>query len=265
MTTGTTAPDTGKSTTSSATDDSEALAYTPIHDLSDRGGAVSQVIDTYGLTPHLKARFDELSGGWARRVRSGDAENLEAQASAIYFRALFGANFDRSQGVWTNAALDYGYSIFRGAIARGLVAHGFMPSIGLFHRSEQNAFNLADDVIEPFRPIVDLHVTKMRPLDDSTPLSPTHKADLIALLNIDVRTPRGIMAALSAIEHSVESLARIYEPAHAPKLAHAPARRLSRKLAPVAKRSSTDNVESGNAPQLEWPELIGLTAHRREM
>ncbi len=210
---------------------------------------------THALTQ--LARVEDLES-LARRIRSGDPDNLEAQASAIYFRALFGANFDRAQGVWTNAALDYGYSIFRGAIARGLVAHGFMPSIGLFHRNEQNSFNLADDVIEPFRPIVDLHVAKMRPADDSIPLAPAHKADLIALLNIDVRMPRGVMAALSAIEHSIESLARVYEPAHAPERAHAPARRASA----VGKRIADEEVL---APALEWPELIGLTAHRREM
>jgi len=218
------------------------------------------------------ARVDDLES-LARRGRSGDPDNLEAQASAIYFRAVFGVKFDRSQGMWTNAALDYGYSIFRGAIARGLVAHGFMPSIGLFHRSEQNAFNLADDVIEPFRPIVDLHVAKIRPADDAAQLSPSNKADLIALLNIDVRTPRGVMAALSAIEHSVEALARLYEPAHAPQRPHAPARR----AIPLGRRTATDDVlsnatnsdsavaEIDSASTLEWPELIGLTPHRREM
>lgn len=221
------------------------------------------------------ARVDDLES-LARRVRSGDPENLEAQASAIYFRALFGANFDRSQGVWTNAALDYGYSIFRGAIARGLVAHGFMPSIGLFHRSEQNSFNLADDVIEPFRPIVDLHVAKMRPADDSIPLAPSHKADLVALLNIDVRTPRGVMAALSAIEHCIEALARLYEPPRdsgesANMRTHARARRAmpvgKPNLANGGKLANDDvgDAEVGSAPSLEWPELIGLNAHRREM
>lgn len=212
-------------------------------------------------------RVDDLES-FARRVRSGDPENLEAQASAIYFRALFGASFDRSQPIWTNAALDYGYSIFRGAIARGLVAHGFMPSIGLFHRSEQNAFNLADDVIEPFRPIVDLHVAKTRPTDDEAALSPANKADLVALLNLDVRTPRGTMAALSSIEHCVESLARVYEPAHAPLRTHAPPRRIAPASRRIAADDATDTdgeMNSGIAPTLEWPELIGLTAHRREM
>ena len=147
----------------------------------------------------------------ARRVRSGDSENIEAQASAVYFRALFGANFDRAQARWINSALDYGYAIFRGTIARALVAHGFLPALGLFHHSEQNAFNLADDVIEPYRPIVDLYVAKHFPIGDEEALSPKHKADLVALLNIDVVMTRGVMSALSSIEQNVEALARLYE------------------------------------------------------
>lgn len=147
----------------------------------------------------------------ARRVRSGDPDNMEAQASAVYFRALFGANFDRAQARWINAALDYGYAIFRGTIARALVAHGFLPAIGLFHHSEQNAFNLADDVIEPYRPIVDLHVAKQLAIEDDEALLPKHKADLVALLNVDVSMPRGVMSALASVEQNVEAMARLYE------------------------------------------------------
>lgn len=176
-------------------------------------------------------RLDSL----ARRVRSGDSENMEAQASAIYFRALFGANFDRSQPGWINAALDYGYAIFRGAIARGLVAHGFLPSLGLFHRSEQNAFNLADDVIEPFRPVVDLFVAKNRPLDAAADLAPADKANLVALLNVDIKMPRGTMTSLAAIEHAIEAIARVYEGA----------------------------PEGEGA--LELPHLLALAQHQREM
>lgn len=149
----------------------------------------------------------------AERVRSGDSGNIEAKASGHYFPELFGANFHRSQDCWSNAALNYGYAVLRGAIARGLVAHGFLPSIGLFHSSEQNAFNLADDVIEPFRPLVDLHVAKhIKQLgDESQDLLPADKAGLVGLLNVDVAMPRGSMSVLAAIECCIESLARIYE------------------------------------------------------
>lgn len=150
---------------------------------------------------------------YARRVRSGDTGRMEAQAAAYYFPQLFGRSFDRSQETWTNAALDYGYAVLRGAIARGLVAHGLLPSVGLFHASEQNAFNLADDLIEPFRPLVDLHVVRnLRPADaDSQDLSPADKVALVALLNADVRMPRGQMTVLAAVEQATEALVRLFD------------------------------------------------------
>ena len=168
---------------------------------------------------------------YANRVRSGDSERMESQAAALYFSRLVGKDFQRKQECWTNAALDYGYAILRGTIARGLVAHGLLPSIGLFHASEQNAFNLADDLIEPFRQLVDLYVVKHRQKDDAE-LQPTDKAALVELLNVDVAMPRGVMSALAAIEHAVESLARIYE--------------------------------NGTETPLELPTLIGLRQHRPE-
>ena len=147
---------------------------------------------------------------YARRIRSGDADNLEGQAAAFYFPKLFDADFHRSQDRWTNAALNYGYAVLRGTIARGLVAHGLLPSLGLFHASEQNAFNLADDLIEPFRPLVDLFVATQTKTDEAE-LQPADKVALVALLNADMGMPRGVMSALSAIEQSVESLARASE------------------------------------------------------
>lgn len=150
---------------------------------------------------------------YASRVRSGDVENMEAQASSYYFPQLFGKGFHRAQDCWINAALDYGYAIVRGAITRGLVAHGFQPNIGLFHRSEQNAFNLADDLIEPYRALVDLHVFKhINPhAPKEAELTPADKVALVALLNVDVRMPRGNTSVLNSIEQAVESLVRLFE------------------------------------------------------
>ncbi len=147
---------------------------------------------------------------YTRRVRTGDQENLEGQAAAFYFTQLFGQGFYRAEERWVNAALDYGYAILRGAIARGLVAHGMHPPIGLFHASEQNAFNLADDLIEPFRPLIDLYVAK-HPAMVEDALTPQDKAALVSLLNVDMGMPQGKMSALSAIEYAVESLARLFE------------------------------------------------------
>ena len=123
----------------------------------------------------------------ARGVRSGDAGYAESQAAQEYFRQLFGAGFSRAQDRLHNAALNYGYSIIRSALARNLVAYGFNTAFGLHHRSELNAFNLADDLLEPFRPLVDRHVIGVFPLD--TParnLTRDDKGRLAALLHHDV-------------------------------------------------------------------------------
>ncbi|MEW6313855.1 MAG: type II CRISPR-associated endonuclease Cas1 [Pseudomonadota bacterium] len=193
---------------------------------------VRKKISNQAVCLHMAGRdgADRLDS-YARRVRSGDAGNLEGQAAFFYFTQLFGKDFHRDQARFINAALDYGYAVLRGAIARGLVAHGLLPSIGIFHASEQNAFNLADDVIEPFRPLVDLFVYKMAPQPDDE-LHPEDKAALVSLLNVDVGMPRGKMSVLAAIEQMIESLARIYD-------------------------GSSETL-------LEMPSIIGLEQHRLE-
>lgn len=148
---------------------------------------------------------------YARRVRSGDTDNLEAQASAYYFPQVFGRNFHRSQECWVNAALNYGYAVMRGVCARALVAHGMLPSWGLFHASEQNAFNLADDLLEPYRPVVDLYVAQAHQRLAQAELQPMDKVGLVGLLNVDVAMPRGTMSVLASLEQAAESLARMYE------------------------------------------------------
>ncbi|MEO8022931.1 type II CRISPR-associated endonuclease Cas1 [Polaromonas sp.] len=181
----------------------------------------------------LNAGDHERLASYSRRVRSGDMGNMEAQAAAYYFPQIMGRSFHRSQEVWANAALDYGYAVMRGACARALVAHGMLPTLGLFHSSEQNAFNLADDLIEPYRAIVDLHVATSRKTDESVDLSPADKVALVGLLNVDVAMPRGVMSVLASVEQAAESLARLYD--------------------------------GGSEQVLEMPRLIGLNQHRYEM
>lgn len=174
-------------------------------------GIVRRKIENQAACLHLcgKTGKDRLDS-YARRVRSGDPDNLEAQAAAFYFAQLYGSDFHRAEVCWANAALDYGYAVLRGAIARGLVAHGLHPTVGLFHDSEQNAFNLADDLIEPFRPLVDLHVAKRAALIEGD-LSPADKQALVSLLYVDMGMRQGKMSVLSAVEYAVESLVRVYE------------------------------------------------------
>lgn len=97
------------------------------------------------------------------RVKTNDNTNIEAEVAKKYFHYLFGNDFYRKDETnIINGTLNYGYSIIRSIIARKIVAHGLEPSLGIWHHSELNSFNLADDLIEPFRPFVDLEVFNMK-------------------------------------------------------------------------------------------------------
>ncbi len=96
---------------------------------------------------------------YAELVRSGDTGNVEATAARYYFPRLMPGT-GRHSGAGVDRALDYGYAIVRAAVARSLVAHGLYPPLGIQHDSQLNAFNLADDLLEPFRPFVDLVAVK---------------------------------------------------------------------------------------------------------
>lgn len=154
----------------------------------------------------------KLSGvdGWHEidsikiKVKSGDSENMEAVAASKYFRLLFGREFTRSQENGVNAALNYGYAILRGTIEKYLVAYGYEPALGIFHKSSLNSFNLADDLIEPYRPLVDLFVKRYAEEDET--LSTPRKAQLVNLLNANVIIDSRLYACARAIELTVSSL-----------------------------------------------------------
>lgn len=118
-------------------------------------------------------------------VKSGDADNREGIAAKMYWPTLFGDGFIRSrEGATPNHLLNYGYSILRAATARALMGAGLLPSFGIFHRNRYNAFPLADDIMEPFRPYVDEAVYKLYS-DGATELDKAAKAALLHLLFCD--------------------------------------------------------------------------------
>lgn len=126
---------------------------------------------------------------WAKEVRSGDPENLEARAAAYYWKNMFPdmAEFNRDRdGVSPNNLLNYGYAILRAVVARSLVGSGLLPTLGVHHHNKYNAYCLADDIMEPYRPYVDWMVTDIVSehgyTDDITPL----KATLLQIPTIDV-------------------------------------------------------------------------------
>lgn len=132
--------------------------------------------------PGIKKHIDKLEF-LARRVRSGDKDNKEGQAAQIYWQALFGKKFYRNQdedGI--NAFLNYGYAIVRAVCARAICASGLLPQFGVHHHNQFNAFCLADDLMEPFRPFVDCLVFEYIKKNELTILDTKAKRHLSAIL-----------------------------------------------------------------------------------
>lgn len=127
---------------------------------------------------------------WANDVRSGDPENLEARAAVYYWKSLFGhiPNFIRDRdGVAPNNLLNYGYAILRAVVARSLVASGLLPTLGIHHHNRYNAYCLADDIMEPYRPYIDrlvYDITEQYGAD--VELSKDIKAELLSIPTLDV-------------------------------------------------------------------------------
>jgi CRISPR-associated protein Cas1 len=127
----------------------------------------------------------------AQQVKSGDTDNIEAQAARCYWPLLMGNSFRRdSDADGVNALLNYGYTVLRGATARAVVAAGLHPGIGIFHRHPQNAMPLADDLMEPFRPLVDLAVMELARSGIQT-VTPEAKRVLAGILQHEEVTPAG--------------------------------------------------------------------------
>ncbi|HCF71574.1 MAG TPA: type II CRISPR-associated endonuclease Cas1 [Syntrophomonas sp.] len=149
-----------------------------------------------------------------KKVQSGDVTYIESQAAAKYFRLLYGDDFRRynkrgyNNTDIINSALNYGYAILRGAIARTLVVYGFEPSLGIFHHNETNRFNLADDLIEPFRPVVDLFTFIHIKGDKFTS---QHKQNLYGILNYEIMSANEKHSVIYSIERMVKSLTATYQ------------------------------------------------------
>ena len=147
----------------------------------------------------------------ARRVRSGDPENVEAQAARRYWPRLFGSDFRRSRfGDGPNPFLNYGYTVLRAAVARAVVAAGLHPSLGIHHRNRTNAMCLVDDLMEPFRPLVDVVVVRLVRAEHKE-LNPETKQTLVEVLTMDMATDRGTTPLQTCLERTAQSLAQAYE------------------------------------------------------
>lgn len=127
---------------------------------------------------------------WAKQVKSGDSDNLEGRAAAFYWQNLFGhiKGFRRDrEGVPPNNLLNYGYAILRAVVARSLVGSGLLPTLGIHHHNRYNAYCLADDIMEPYRPYVDKLVAEIVDSGaDITNLTKEIKGQLLSIPVLDV-------------------------------------------------------------------------------
>lgn len=145
---------------------------------------------------------------YSNKVQSGDKSRREGLAAREYFKVLF-PEMSRREDTLQNAGLNYGYAILRGAISRSLVSYGLLPTIGVGHFSELNAFNLADDLIEVFRPLVDLFVYTHLKESEEEELSKEVRGHLVNLLNYQIEMESMKISVLNAIERVVETYQKV--------------------------------------------------------
>ena len=152
---------------------------------------------------------------WAEKVRSGDADNLEARAAAYYWKNIFPFldKFYRDRnGTPPNNLLNYGYAILRAIVARALVSSGLLPTIGIHHHNRYNAYCLADDIMEPYRPYVDkLVIDIILSGEDYTHLSTSLKAKLLSIPVLDVVIDGNRKPLMIAVSTTTASLAKCFE------------------------------------------------------
>lgn len=152
---------------------------------------------------------------WMKNVRSGDPDGYEARAAAYYWETIFKhtiPNFKRERdGSPPNNFLNYGYAIMRATIARALVGSGLLPTLGIFHRNQYNAYCLADDMMEPYRPIVDQVVIEMiQVYGIPEELESKHKRAIFELLTADVYINGEKSPLLVAASRTSASLAKAF-------------------------------------------------------
>jgi len=146
----------------------------------------------------------------ARRMRSGDPDNYEAQAARLYWRGLMGNTFRRERAQpGANALLNYGYTVLRAATARAICAAGLHPMLGLHHLTRGDGLRLADDLMEPFRPAVDMVVKNLADAK-RTDLDAAAKAQLVAAINADYKTAAGTTPLSTCLVRLAQSVGDVF-------------------------------------------------------
>lgn len=150
---------------------------------------------------------------WAKEVLSGDSTNLEGRAAAFYWSKMFPTitDFTRSRdGVYPNALLNYGYAILRAVIARALVCSGMLPTLGIHHHNRYNAYCLADDIMEPYRPYVDRLVVETMAVCCDVEVTTAIKSRLLTVPTLEVHINGQRSPLMVAASQTTASLARCF-------------------------------------------------------
>ncbi len=166
-----------------------------------------------GALLQLRGKAHKRMTYLAEKVLSGDQTNQEAQAAAYYWQHLFDIeDFNRQpKGMPPNNLLNYGYAILRAVVARALISSGLLPVLGIMHKNKYNAYGLADDIMEPYRPFVDLLVCQMVDNDMlANELSPEMKKELLQLPAMDVVIDEQKSPLMLAVSRTTSSLYECY-------------------------------------------------------
>lgn len=152
---------------------------------------------------------------WAKDVKSGDADNHEARAAAYYWKAIFHENIDfyrARNGPPPNSLLNYGYAILRALTARALSGAGLLPTLGIHHHNKYNAYALADDIMEPYRPFVDEIVFNItNGGTEPEELTPVTKKKLLEVTTVDVCMDNQKSPLIIAVHRTASSVAKCFE------------------------------------------------------
>jgi len=157
---------------------------------------------------------DDGLGGFVRRVRSGDPDNIEAQVARRYWSRIFENDAFRRdrEATDTNAVLNYGYTVLRGMTGRAVCAVGLHPSLSLHHHNRYSQFTLADDLMEPFRPVVDLAAVAIRRArGPDAPVDKDTKAELLAALGRRFRHDGECRTLFDVLARVASSLVAVFE------------------------------------------------------
>ena len=181
----------------------EQIAWAPMHKALAWQAITRQKItnQAWALTKVGQQEKAEQLLGYAKEVQPGDTSNREGHAAKVYFNALFGLDFYRNADDVRNAALNYGYSILLSAFNREIAASGYLTQLGIWHDNSENPFNLGSDLMESFRPLVDLFVEQHK---DWKEFAKEEKLEVVNLMNQKV----GIKKSSQYLNNAVGIYAR---------------------------------------------------------